>query len=685
MYVNSYYYDKCRTKHFVVIHEDLDLGVIYIVREVKTFTKPSIIQREVFEEKLLSKEIVPKMGKVIDQPRVLTSKGKEHLEDKWKLVNYIFNENRLDYLDEFKRKKLLHKSCVMFNKKLQNVNSILYAFFMNGMVKYSLVDKRYYSKSASEAEIVSNGFRGRPNIDENPFRKDTDDIDKSNILKYTKKYHMKVNGLKKVQVYNRMIMECYSEFNEGELIIRYPHPSKDQFYRWSKKLIDEEARLRSRNRNYKYNKDLRFLEGSATTYAKEPGNRFELDSTIANVHLVDSRTRSRYIGRPTLYIIIDAFSRMIVGFNVTLENASYDEAVEAIASIFEDKRALCEKLGVKYVSDHWPDVGMPKTLVVDKAELKGQLANRLIESFSVEVANSPSKRPDLKPFVERGLGMIDNAMEGMTAGYVYNKPRNRAEPDSRKEAAYTLIEFKKLIVELVKEHNTMILRNYVSNVRLEKNNVPHVPVEIWRYYSRFTIMRQYSKDYIISSLQRHGKAKITREGIKFLGMRYIVPDYERNELRAHTKNTKKVTVSHKLSDVTSIHIKRPDGKYYVTTLTESCEKFRDMSLAEVKELQRKEKSVNNKYKLEHSTEKAEIKKAIVDLNDEVKNVKQESEMIDLKNIDKNRNEERKMNKNGNRNWDASEESIKKKGKKSLKNQARNERLSSYFNKNVTGE
>ncbi len=49
-----------------------------------------------------------------------------------------------------------------------------------------------------------------------------------------------------------------------------------------------------------------------------PGSRYEIDATIADVYLL-SADRQRVIGRPTLYVVVDVFSRMVAGFYIGLE------------------------------------------------------------------------------------------------------------------------------------------------------------------------------------------------------------------------------------------------------------------------------------------------------------------------------------------------------------------------------
>ncbi|MBW4573588.1 MAG: hypothetical protein KME31_38255 [Tolypothrix carrinoi HA7290-LM1] len=52
--------------------------------------------------------------------------------------------------------------------------------------------------------------------------------------------------------------------------------------------------------------------------------------------------RSWIIGRPTLYLVIDVFSRLIVGFIVTLEPPSWLGAMLALENATADKVFFCQ-------------------------------------------------------------------------------------------------------------------------------------------------------------------------------------------------------------------------------------------------------------------------------------------------------------------------------------------------------
>src|SRR6185369_7044146 len=66
------------------------------------------------------------------------------------------------------------------------------------------------------------------------------------------------------------------------------------------------------------------------------------DSTILDLWVVDREDKSVVLGKPTLYLIIDVFSRLLVGFHVTLDPPSWAGACAALNSLV-DRKGQCAR------------------------------------------------------------------------------------------------------------------------------------------------------------------------------------------------------------------------------------------------------------------------------------------------------------------------------------------------------
>jgi hypothetical protein len=86
-------------------------------------------------------------------------------------------------------------------------------------------------------------------------------------------------------------------------------PQMRHFYISQYKAIDKAV---NRISETSYRKDVRALPSTSTAQAIGPGSRYEIDATTADIYLVSDDDENRVLGRPTLYILIDVFTRMAV-------------------------------------------------------------------------------------------------------------------------------------------------------------------------------------------------------------------------------------------------------------------------------------------------------------------------------------------------------------------------------------
>ena len=78
-----------------------------------------------------------------------------------------------------------------------------------------------------------------------------------------------------------------------------------------------------------------------------PGDRFQIDATSADIYLVSRFNRHRIVGRPTIYVVVDVFSGMIVGLYVGFEYPSWLGAMMALVNAATDKVDWCRQYGVE--------------------------------------------------------------------------------------------------------------------------------------------------------------------------------------------------------------------------------------------------------------------------------------------------------------------------------------------------
>ncbi|TBR56934.1 hypothetical protein B4U84_26175 [Westiellopsis prolifica IICB1] len=124
-------------------------------------------------------------------------------------------------------------------------------------------------------------------------------------------------------------------------------PTYAQFYYWYKKDRDLCRTLKSRGGEHRFNLRHRAVTGNTTNIANCPGSLYQIDATIGDIYLVSSLDRNRLIGRPVVYLVVDVFSRLIVGFSVSLEGPSWLGAMLALENATTNKVKFCQKYGIK--------------------------------------------------------------------------------------------------------------------------------------------------------------------------------------------------------------------------------------------------------------------------------------------------------------------------------------------------
>ena len=137
-------------------------------------------------------------------------------------------------------------------------------------------------------------------------------------------------------MYEKIKSEFYQdEIKLAQIESREPClPSERSFRYWIKKIMPEAECIERQVSTKDFLLRKRGLKGSATDNTTVPGSCFELDATVLDVHIVSSFNRQWVLGRPTLYLVVDKESRMIVGLHVSMEYASWRAGRQALVNSF---------------------------------------------------------------------------------------------------------------------------------------------------------------------------------------------------------------------------------------------------------------------------------------------------------------------------------------------------------------
>jgi len=265
-----------------------------------------------------------------------------------------------------------------------------------------------------------------------------------------------------------------------------PHPiadiSYDLFRYYLQKLETKKTQEIARIGRTKFTKDRRILTGTARDNVQHPGQQYVIDATVADVYLVNACNRKVLIGRPTIYVVIDAFSSLILAVHVAMEDACLEQAQVALFRAMAPKDVLVAQLGLpEAVAANLPQGCKPTSLLADRGELlsKGGLA--LAQKSGMALALAAPYRADWKSLVERYFGVQNEIVLHWLPGAVRKRAQERGDRDVRHDAVLTINGLLRLLLGLAAEWNaTHDMSKHISTTMLRKE-IDATPISLWKY------------------------------------------------------------------------------------------------------------------------------------------------------------------------------------------------------------
>jgi putative transposase len=334
--------------------------------------------------------------------------------------------------------------------------------------------------------------------------------------------------------------------SEGEWEIQLPDYTKGEVfsprqfeYQVRKKVeanLQEFFRKRFGERKYK----LRFrgLKGNSTREAPYPGALYQIDATIADIYLVSRLNRLHIIGRPTIVVIIDVFSRMIVGICVRFEREGWNVINLALKNATEDKVPFCKKYGIDISRYDWPVSGLCDAITGDRGPMLGYNADNLVAGLKTIVSNLPPFRADWKGIIEQIFRLLNIRVIDQLPGAL-NPEKERGDRDVRLDAVLDINQFTAILIKAVLYHNN---HHYMDWYKLDKDmiasNLKPIPRELllWGQKNRSGKPRYRDPESIRIHLLPGGEATVTRHGIRFKGELYTCEKAEEENWRFIARN-----------------------------------------------------------------------------------------------------------------------------------------------------
>jgi len=474
-------------------------------------------------------------SKPIDTAKI-SEKEKQAKESRWALIKDAVMQEPAIYERDARTEILLAVESETGVKRT-NLYKFLGWYWKRGKTPNSLYSDR--SRVGKTRDYQNRNYKklGRPGT-EGAMGKTLTDKDRQNFSSAVSRFYLTPAKLSLKSTYQKLLNEYYMIPGSGKdgpdsirLLPAGEIPSFRQFQYWYTKNRDRIMESVRREGDNSFARNGRSLTGAVELNYPYPGAGYQIDATIADIYLVDEKKRDKIVGRPTLYFVIDSFSRIVTGMHVTLHNPSWNSAVIALENTMENKKEYCSRYGIEIEESDWPCMQLPEAFIADRGEMESRAADCLVNELGIRIENTPPYRGDLKPVVEQHFHLINLEMSDLLPGKVRKDFGERGARDYRLDACLDLKQFTRIIIKCVLFYNRYhYLKDYTKTPQMRVLNVKPIPADIWEYGIRYRSggLSTVSMEKVRYALLPKEKASVTEKGICFHGMFYTCMDAEKD-------------------------------------------------------------------------------------------------------------------------------------------------------------
>ncbi|AYJ78552.1 Mu transposase C-terminal domain-containing protein [Aliarcobacter cryaerophilus] len=193
--------------------------------------------------------------------------------------------------------------------------------------------------------------------------------------------------------------------------------------------------------------------------ADYPLQLIEMDHTECDIILVDDEHRLP-IGRPWITVAIDIYSRMIVGYYLSMNAPSVTSVGMCVSNTILPKDTLLAKFDV---NANWNVWGFPETIHVDNgADFRADAVKKAGLAHGINIEFRPVGRANFGGHIERAIGTLMSEIHNLP-GTTFSNIKQRGEYNSDANASMTFFEFEKWLVTFITKiyhkrvHNSLFL------------------------------------------------------------------------------------------------------------------------------------------------------------------------------------------------------------------------------------
>ncbi len=260
------------------------------------------------------------------------------------------------------------------------------------------------------------------------------------------------------------------------------------------------------------------------------------------------------IGQPWLTLLIDYYSRLVVGFCLGFEPPSYAVVMEALRHAILPKTYLQQRYA--RVQGIWPCCGLPEKLVCDRGpDFTSKDLEEAAFQLGIELDFNPPRTPHLKGTVESLFDGLNDQLSASLPGRTFRNWADRADykPDDGPfltyESLLEVIHIHLVDVYSVAKHPTSTMTR----------------IEMWQYSAAMhPPSLPASSGELLVLLSKRAERTLTTRGIELGGMFYTSDDLMglRSQIAATNRQVNRLSVRYNPWDLGAVWLVSPiDGTF----------------------------------------------------------------------------------------------------------------------------
>uniref|UniRef100_E1T3X8 Integrase catalytic region n=1 Tax=Burkholderia sp. (strain CCGE1003) TaxID=640512 RepID=E1T3X8_BURSG len=308
--------------------------------------------------------------------------------------------------------------------------------------------------------------------------------------------------------------------------------------------------------------------------------RVEVDHTPQDLFVIDGKT-GLPCGRPTLTILIDVYSRMVLGYYVSFNDTSTLSVMRALRHAILPKTPTPAVVPGIVVLHSWVCYGRPEVLVTDNgSEFHSDALHKTCLGLGIQLLFCPARQPRFKGTVERFLKTLNHNLSHRLPGTSLERYTERGEYDPTKHAVLTIDEYAHVLEKWVLDEYAQKIHTGIGTTPWEKwcesarNYPPDLPANREEITAHFGISATRS---------------LRHDGILLNGLRYA-DDALLPIMKTYGEGVS-VNVLYDPDDLAAILVRDPDAAEYIKVPAIHPDYAKGLRLASHKLVRRRARSI----------------------------------------------------------------------------------------------